>query len=88
MVGAREYSKGLIPEGSETIVKVLGFYPEESRKLLKGFSRGSISPWSNDSMEIPRQALGYITHSPHHVCALVKTLSVWSDGNPTQRGLT
>lgn len=45
MDGARERSKVLVPEGSETMVKILGFYPEKSRKIWKGFSRGSVSPW-------------------------------------------
>lgn len=41
--GTRTISKGLIIEGSETPVKELGFYPE-SRWLVKGFIRGSVSP--------------------------------------------
>ena len=41
--GTRTISKGLIIEGSETPVKELGFYPE-SRWLVKGFIRSSVSP--------------------------------------------
>lgn len=41
--GTRNISEGLIIEGSETPVKELGFYPE-SRWLVKGFIRGSVSP--------------------------------------------
>lgn len=40
--GTRNISKGLITEGSETPVKELGFYPE-SRWLVKGFIRGTVS---------------------------------------------
>lgn len=43
--GARESNRGLLTEGSGSMVKEeLGFYPEDSRKHLKDYSRGSVSP--------------------------------------------